>query len=117
MQSQQLCNISPTVDGRSTVKFEAMKASETRDVFWFDAVVSSGFHDDPRPNLMECVKKGGFFKSSAAPAALLQFVSSWVEAAWPALVDAPPCHILDCFHFFLSDALLAACRSCRVSGN
>ena len=55
------------------------------------------------------MKKGDFFVSSAAtPAALLEFPPSWVEAAWPASVDAWLCHVLNSIQFFLSAALRAA---------
>ena len=111
--SQQLCNISPTVDGLFIVKFGTLKATDNRDAFEFDTVVSTELDDD----LMICVKMGGFFVSSDAPAAMVPIASSWVGAAWPAVVDARPCHILDCFQFFLPDALLAACWCAALMGN
>ena len=55
-------------------------ATDTRDAFELDTVVSSELDDD----LMDCVKNGGFFMGSDAPAAMLPIASSWVGAALPA---------------------------------
>ena len=71
--SEQLCNISPTVDGLSTVKFEALKATIDSDSFEFDTVVFSKLSDDLLIG-----------SSSGVPAAMLSFALPCGWAAWPA---------------------------------
>ena len=96
--SQQLCNISPTVDGLSIVKFEALIATINRDSCEFDTVVFSKLSDDLLIG-----------SSSDVPAAMLSFALPCGWAAWPAWFVAWPCHLLGCFQLLLPDALLEAC--------
>ena len=90
--SQQLCNISPTVDGPSVVKFE------DRDFCEFDTVVFSKLSDDLLIG-----------SSSDVAAAMMSFALPCGWEAWPARFVAWPCHLLGCFQLLLPDALFEAC--------
>ena len=71
--SQQLCNITPTADGPSDVKFEALRATDNRDSLESDTVVFSECDD-------WCEQRC---------AAMLPSALSWDRAAWPVLTRGP----------------------------